>query len=91
MIEKKAVVKNEQGIHCRPSAVIVKAAEGYPGRISIRSANGEADGRSIMGLLCLGLEPGTEITICTNGPREEEMATRLVELFETHFDFPPRT
>jgi phosphocarrier protein len=91
MVEHQAVVRNHQGIHCRPSAVIVKAAEAYGGKILVRSANGEADCRSIMGLLCLGLEEGAEVTVSANGPEEQAMCMKLVELFETRFDFPPRT
>ena len=90
MTERKAVVRNAHGIHCRPSAVIVKAAEAYEGTILVRSNNGEADCRSIMGLLCLGLEEGAEVVVCATGPDEETMAGKLVELFETRFDFPPR-
>jgi phosphotransferase system HPr (HPr) family protein len=90
MTERKAVVRNPQGIHCRPSAVIVKAAEAYEGTILIQTANGEADCRSIMGLLCLGLEEGAELTITATGPDEANIAAKLVALFETRFDFPPR-
>ena len=90
MVELTAIVRNHQGIHCRPSAVIVKMAEKYEGKITVRAENGAADCRSIMGLLCLGLEEGVELTVQATGPDEETMCRKIVGLFETHFDFPPK-
>jgi phosphotransferase system HPr (HPr) family protein len=90
MVEMRATVTNAMGIHCRPAAEIVKAATGYSGRITVRASTGEADCRSIMGLLSLGLEQGADLTVTATGPEEEAMCTQLVKLFERHFDFPPR-
>ena len=91
MIEKKATVKNGAGIHCRPSAVIIKAVAGYAGKIFIDSPDhGSCDLRSVLDLITLGLEKGARLTIRVTGPDEEAMAQKLVELFETVFDFPPR-
>lgn len=89
-MERTAVIRNEAGIHCRPSACIVKAALSYPGEITVIAPSGSCDPRSIIALISLGLEKGTEITIRVDGPDEEEQCLRLVELFETHYDFPPR-
>lgn len=85
-----AIIRNSAGIHCRPSACIVKAASSYPGTITVIAPTGACDPRSIMALIGLGLEPGTPITIRVEGPDEEEQCRRFVELFETHFDFPQR-
>lgn len=90
MKESKAVIQNEAGIHCRPSAVIVKAMAGYKGEIVVKTDAGEADCRSIMGLLCLAMEHDAEVSIRVTGPEEESICDELVNLFETHFDFPPR-
>lgn len=90
MVEMQAIVRNSAGIHCRPSACIVKSISSYPGDIRVISPNGECDPRSIIALISLGLQEGTPITIRVEGPDEEEQCRRLVELFETHFDFPER-
>ena len=90
MIEKKATIKNSQGIHCRPSAVIIKAVQDYEGIARACTESGEASLRSIMGLLSLCLEKGTEVKIMVDGPDEEQVCSELVTLFETEFDFPPR-
>ena len=90
MVEATATIRNSAGIHCRPSAAIVKAMTGYPGTLSISAPGGTCDPRSIMGLLSLCLEPGTKVRIQVDGPEETATACKLVELLETHFDFPAR-
>ncbi len=90
MIEKKAVIKNEQGIHCRPSAAILSGIKGYEGEISVFTDNGGTKLNSVMSLLSLGLDYGREVTVRVDGPDEESTALKVVELFERQFDFPPR-
>lgn len=90
MFEAKAVVKNEAGIHCRPSAVLVKEGTVYPGDILVTAESGTCTLTSALECIMLGLEQGAEVTIQVTGPDEENFCKRLVELFETHFDFPPQ-
>ena len=90
MFETKAVVKNEAGIHCRPSAILVKEGSSYDGEIRVTAANGSCDLTSALECIMLGLEQGAEVTIQVTGPDEEQYARKLAELFETHFDFPPQ-
>lgn len=90
MTEVGAVVQNEAGIHCRPSAILVKEGSAYDGEILVTAESGSCTLTSALELIMLGLEQGAEVNIQVSGPNEEEMARKLVELFETHFDFPPR-
>ena len=86
---RQAIIANSQGIHCRPSAVIVKEFQGYPGRIRISNGNGACDVSSVMQLLSLEMHQGCPVKIEVMGENEAATADRLVELFQTHFDFPP--
>ena len=90
MVELPAIVCNTAGIHCRPSAVIIKEAMSYPGVIRVSANSRESDLRSVMSLLALGLHQGTPVTVQVTGPDEQTFCQKLVSLFETHFDFPPR-
>ena len=90
MTELKATIQNEAGIHCRPSALIIKEAATWSGTIEIIAPMGRTTLQSALELIMLGLEKGTTITIRTEGPGEEDFAKKMVELFETHFDFPPK-
>ena len=90
MIEMSATVQNELGIHCRPSAVLLEAAKNYPGEITVTASTGSTKMQSVLELISLGLFRGAKVTIRVAGPDEEGMCRRLAEMFERHFDFPPR-
>lgn len=84
-----ATVINEYGIHCRPSAVIARAMQDYEGAASVRTADGrEARVDSVLALVGLAAHCGDTVTIEVHGPEEKETCRRLVDLFETNFDFP---
>lgn len=89
MQTRQAIIANAQGIHCRPSALIVKEFMDYQGRIRIRNDKGECDVSSVMQLLSLEMHQGSKVEIEVEGENEGFVADRLVELFRTHFDFPP--
>ncbi len=91
MIEKMATIRNEQGIHCRPSAKIVTEAIRFHCQIRVLSEAGEADLHSLLSLVSLGLQAGTTVRIQVTGDDEETVCSYFVELFETHFDFPQET
>ena len=86
---KTAIIANSQGIHCLPSALIVKEFQGYPGTIRISNGHGSCDVSSVMQLLSLELHQSSKVKIEVAGENEAATADRLVELFQTHFDFPP--
>jgi len=90
MFESRAVIRNDAGIHCRPSAILVKEGMAYSGSISVEASSGSCDLTSAMELLMLALEKGTEVLVRVEGPEEEAVGRHLVELFETKFDFPPQ-
>lgn len=89
MQTRTATIANAQGIHCRPSAVIMKEFAGYPGSIHLSNSNGTSDVSSVLGLLSLEMTQGSVVRVEVEGPDESAKADRLVELLETHFDFPP--
>ena len=74
---KKVVVQNKQGLHARPAALFVQVANKFDARITVRRQEEEVNGKSIMGILMLGAEKGTEITIQADG---EDAESALVEL-----------
>jgi len=89
MQTQTAIIKNAQGIHCRPSALIVKEFQDYPGRIRLLNANGSCSVGSVMQLLSLEMKQDSTVTIEVEGENEGAIADRLVELLQTKFDFPP--
>ena len=90
MFKGSAVIKNEAGIHCRPSAILVKEGLAYEGEIFVQAASGTCNLTSALECIMLGLEMGAEVKIQVTGPDEGVFGPKLVELFETQFDFPPQ-
>jgi phosphotransferase system HPr (HPr) family protein len=90
MTHGTATIRNAHGIHCRPSAEIVKYAKVYEGEIQVSGNGQESNLRSVISLVGMGLEPGAQVTIDVAGPDEANMLESLVTLFEKHFDFPER-
>lgn len=88
MTSRQAYITNRYGIHCRPSAIIVKEARKYDARISIIDHNGrEADAKNALGLIGLGIVYGETVTIEVEGENEEALCDQMVKLLETNFDF----
>ena len=86
MTTKYGIVHNENGIHCRPASLIAKKAREYSGAISIVNGSGlEANPRSVLSILKLGLIEGDEFSVSVNGPDEEKMCDEMLELLEQPF------
>ena len=77
VIKKKLIVKNKQGLHARPAALFVQVANKFDSRITIKRDEEEVNGKSIMGILMLGAEKGSEILIEVDG---EDAETAMIEL-----------
>lgn len=67
LIKKKLTVKNKQGLHARPAAVFVQVANKFDSNITVRHGKEKVNGKSIMGILMLGAESGSEIIIEAEG------------------------
>lgn len=67
LIKKKLVVKNKQGLHARPAALFVQIANKFDARITVRRNKEGVNGKSIMGILMLGAQKGSSITIEAEG------------------------
>lgn len=93
MQERVVTIRNNAGIHCRPSGVILTTIKNeFPDhRIQLLTADGsvtEVD--SILALISLALSKGTKATLQIEGIDEERAIKKLGDLFEFEFDFPPR-
>lgn len=90
MTKINAIIKNNAGIHVRPSGVIMGEVINYSGKIVISMKDTSVELNSVMSLLTLGLMKGDEIEISVSGSDEKDICTKAKELFERIYDFPPR-
>jgi len=77
LIEKKLIIRNEQGLHARPAAIFVQIANKYESDIIVKKGRQEVNGKSIMGLLTLAAEKNTALYVKANGPDAKEAIEEL--------------
>ncbi|MCF8260447.1 MAG: HPr family phosphocarrier protein [Melioribacteraceae bacterium] len=86
MIEKTVKIINSAGLHTRPAATIVKLAAKYESEFTIVKDGLNINGKSIIGVMTLAAEKGSDVTLSFEGDDEEEMCATIVEYFERGFD-----
>jgi phosphocarrier protein len=86
MIEKKVQIINRAGLHTRPAATIVKMAAKYKCEFFISRDGMNINGKSIIGVMTLAAEEGSELLLSFDGEDEEQAAKEIVEFFEKGFN-----
>jgi len=79
-LRKTIVVKNKLGLHARPAALFVQTANKFDSRISVEKDNERVNGKSIMGILMLGVECGSAVIIEIEGRDAEKAMSELERL-----------
>jgi phosphotransferase system HPr (HPr) family protein len=77
IVSKKLTVRNKQGLHARPAAMFVQVANKFEANITVSRDEEKVNGKSIMGILMLGAEQGSEIVLEAEG---KDAQAALVEL-----------
>jgi phosphotransferase system HPr (HPr) family protein len=86
MVKMDITLTNATGLHARPAAQFVHAANRYKDTIVKVSKNGkEIDAKSIISIMGLGATQGTVLTLIADGPDETEVIRVLADLVENGF------
>ena len=88
MKNKKIIISNKLGLHARAAAKFVRIASGFQSEIMIHLGDHKVSGKSIMGIMMLAAGKGTEISLVTIGPDEDEAMTALENLIINRFGEP---
>ena len=83
--EKKARLVNEQGLHMRPADMFVRLANRFASEVKLGKDEKIVDGKSILSILTLAADHGTELTIVANGSDARAAVSALAELIENGF------
>lgn len=78
-------ILNQRGLHARASAKFVQLAEGFDAHVSVSKDGESALATSIMGLMMLGANLGSDITLSADGAEAEAALAALVALIENKF------
>ena len=79
-VKKTVTINNKQGLHARPAALFVQLANKFEADIVVRKAKDAVNGKSIMGILMLAAEKGSEVQIEADGIDAEEAVLELEKL-----------
>ena len=78
----EAVVGGAHGLHARPATAFVEAAKGFDAEVIVRHGAKRANGKSLAGLLRLGVKAGGAVRISARGPQAEAALAALKRLIE---------
>lgn len=92
MLERELVVKDEVGLHARPASLFVKIAQEFNGTVTVKFNKKnvqtgheeliEKDGKSMIGILSLGIAKDKPFTITLDGEDEELYLSKFEELLD---------
>lgn len=85
MLEQKLSILNEEGMHARPAGAFVKTANEFKSAVEIRANGMSKNGKSLMGLMSLGLSKDSEITLIVTGEDEISAIAKLATLVQNKF------
>jgi phosphocarrier protein len=83
MVERRVQIVNVLGLHARAAARFVRTATRYRSEVTVTKDGTTTDGKSILGILFLAANVGSEITIAATGDDEGDAVEALASLVES--------
>lgn len=85
MIAADVTVINKLGLHARAATKLVTVASVFNAEVTLKRGAREINAKSIMGVLTLAASIGTELTVTTDGPDEEDALGAILKLINDRF------
>ncbi|BFO53646.1 MULTISPECIES: HPr family phosphocarrier protein [Comamonadaceae] len=85
MIKTNITISNKLGLHARASAKLTKLAGSFPCEVWMARGERRVNAKSIMGVMMLAAGIGTDVSIETDGPQEQEAMDALRALIDGKF------
>jgi len=82
----QVTIVNKLGLHARPAMTFVDLASTFQSEVTVRRADQEVDGKSIMHMMMLAATKGTQLTVTATGPDAEKACAALQKLVDGGFD-----
>lgn len=83
MLERTVTILNPTGLHARPAKIFVDVAKQYKAKVRIRHGEKNVNAKSMLSMLTLGVEAGSDIIIEVEGEDEDAAMEALVEAVES--------
>ena len=85
-IERQVEIVNPQGFHARPAAEFVRLAASFRCDLWLEKDGVEVNAKSIMGVLMLAAEKGSQLMIHAKGDDADDALTALGDLIAGGFE-----
>ena len=85
LVVRSVRIVNALGLHARPAAAFVRIAGRHACQIFVQKDDLEVNGKSIMGMMMLAAEAGSELVIRAEGEGAEQAIEELVALVQAGF------
>jgi len=87
VLRLRVMLKNRQGMHARPAHLFVQTANAYASslRVGRIDASERVNGKSIMEMMMLAAEHGSELELEATGPDADGMLRALQDLVDANF------
>ena len=86
MLTEQITIINKLGLHARAAALMARTAGGYNSSIKVGVCGKMVDAKSVMSLMLLGANKGTELTIETQGQDQDEAHQAICTLINNRFN-----
>ncbi len=86
-VTREFEIKNQEGIHARPSAIISKAANKYSSDICLIKEGQKVNCKDILDIMLLALTYNSKVTLEIIGEDAEIALEEIGKLLETEFNF----
>ena len=80
------IVRNDRGLHTRPSTELVKCAVSYKSEVKLYFHRAEVNAKSLLGILMLAAAKGSKISVEANGVDATDAVNSIITLAENNFN-----
>lgn len=85
MPELSLIIKHKVGLHARPASLFVREAGKFQANITVLYDGKEANAKSILSVLALGVNQGAQIILRAEGSDADAALQALQALVESNF------
>jgi phosphotransferase system HPr (HPr) family protein len=82
MKQRLVTIKHKNGLHARPAANFVQAAQKFKCEVKLKKDGFTVNGKSIMGVLTLGADFNSKVLLIVNGEDEDKALSVLSKILE---------
>ena len=83
-MKKTYKITLSEGLHARPTTLLVTAVNKYQSEVTITYKERTVNLKSIMGVMALGVAPGSTVEISAEGADAEEMLNAVTEVITSN-------